>query len=214
MAYPHPFLRLVLGGRIYNSDIFTFSMSLSNGGQATEPPDEVPQGIIDAAAALFTFGGVISSGAALQWIKLNQIGQDGRYTEDTTVLYDYPADVPGTAPTCFPAPQVALCITLRTAVSRGPATRGRFYLPTPFMAPGAQGYLTLANQQTVATEVRTFLNDVVAALPGYALVVMSETGSGAMREVTTVSVGRVLDTIRSRRNAFDESYWDLPLEVP
>lgn len=207
MAYPGNFLRLVVGGDLYApGDVFTWSLSLYRPAEMYSPPDEVPEDVVDATTAFFTDSTAISSGARLRWIKLNQIGEDGRYTELNTVQYDYDTPYPIGANTARVAPQVSLAITLRTAASRGLASRGRFYIPLPARALETTGLLSPTAQGDYAEAATDYLDALNAALTPWRVSVMSEVGDGAVRPVTYVQVGRVLDTIRSRRNAFTENY--------
>lgn len=215
MTYLRPFLRLVgIGSLFGHTEDFTFSMSLVTGPTAAPPPAEVPQAIIDAFTALW--GSVaISQYARLQTIKLNQIGTNGRYTGDSTVLYDFDGDgLPGVGTTSVPA-QLAYCVSLYTDKPRGRAARGRFYLPLPTSPVDATGTLTLGNVQQWAAGVDAFLEAVSTGVPGHALGVVSDVGTGAENYVTQVKYGRVIDTIRSRREGLTENYYDgLVLPAP
>lgn len=209
MVYPAPFLRLVASGTLYNTDIFSWSLSFArdfpDGGSLA--PNEVPQGVIDAVSA-FHNSSVHAAQARLTMIKLNEIGTDGRYTnQGDTVLHEFETPIPGVSANT-PPPQTSLAITLRTAKRRGRAHAGRFYTPLPgYSLTG--GMLSSANQQDAALAATTMLDAITAALPGsYRPFVMSDLGTGTMEPVTHVAVGRVLDTIRSRRNAFAEEYFE------
>lgn len=209
MVYPAPFLRLVVSGTLYNTDIFSWSLSFARDfpDSGSLAPTEVPQGVIDAVSA-FHDTSLHASGAKLTMIKLNEIGTDGRYTnQGDTVLHEFETPLAGRSANT-PPPQTALAITLRTAKRRGRAHAGRFYTPVPGYTL-VNGMLSSADQQAAAISATTMLNAVTAALPGsYRPYVMSDLGTGTMEPVTHVAVGRVLDTIRSRRNAFTEEYFD------
>lgn len=212
MAYPTRFLRLVVSGTLYETDIFSWSLAFApnfpDGPLA--PPDEVPQGVIDAITA-FHNTSLHASEARLTMIKLNEIGTDGRYTnQGDTVLHEFETPVRGVSANT-PAPQTSLAITLRTNKRRGRAHAGRFYTPLPGYSL-VKGMLSPADQQSAVNTATTMLEAVTAALPdGYAPAVMSDLGTGESEIVRYVAVGRVLDTIRSRRNAFTEEYLDGPL---
>lgn len=211
MPYPMPFLRMVVSGTLYNTDIFSWSVAFAPDFPPGPlvPPAEVPQGVIDAVTA-FHNTSLHSAQARLTMIKLNEIGKDGRYTnQGDTVLHEFETSVPGVS-AATPPPQTALAITLRTNKRRGRAHAGRFYTPLPGYSL-SNGMLSAANQQAAVTAATTMLEAVTAALPvGYAPAVMSDIGTGKSEVVRYVSVGRVLDTIRSRRNAFTEQYVDGP----
>lgn len=207
MTYAVPHLRLVVSGTLYATDRFSWGLSLMRDfNSSAEAPATVPQGVIDAVVAMHTnTGASIASNARLDLIKLNEIGTNGRYlNQGETVLHEFETPVAGPGGH-FQAPQIALAVTLGTAKRRGRAHSGRFYLPVPG-AGGSTGMIDAGRQATIAAGALDMINDLEAALPGWAVAVMSDVGTGTQERVTHVKVGRVLDTIRSRRNAFTEEY--------
>lgn len=203
MVYAAPHLRLVLSGTLYDVEGFSFGLNLIGGGSA---PSEVPQAVIDACTAYFTAVNIDNS-AVLRTIKLNLIGTDGRYASDSdTVVHDYP--LPGIAGigTQNPPPQIALAVSLMTNKQRGRASKGRFYLPLPTLPVGSDGMLTSANALSYAEPTAVFINDLNEALPEFTVGVVSDIGTGAQSAVTGVRVGRVYDTIRSRRRSLPEAH--------
>lgn len=210
MTYPLPFLRLVVSGTLFTSESFSFGISLINDFGTGEAPLEVPQGVIDATEAYIARPTTkLSNAAVLTTIKLNEIGTDGRYTSATdTVLAEVNPTVAGALGIQTP-PQIALAVTLRTGARRGLAASGRYYLPSPILALAATGVLDAADVLGVRDSSVTWLNEVNAALPGWDVGVVSDVGVGAQRAVTGVQVGRVYDTIRSRRTSLREQYGDL-----
>lgn len=209
MAYPHSFLRLVALGDIYSVETFSFSLSLSPVAP-TEVPDDVPDGVMDAVETFFTSSGLISQRCRLQSLKLNEIGEDGRYVNNDTVQRSYDAPVPGASPANPPA-QVALVVSLATALARGRGHAGRFYVPACALQVGTNGTTGSANALTVAQQAWTMLTAIETALPGYQVAVMSDIGAGKAVPVTAVRVGQVLDTIRSRRDKLPEEYVTFPI---
>jgi hypothetical protein len=212
MTYAQPFLRLVVAGDLYGVEQFSFSMSLINDfGSAPDAPDEVPAGVISAVTDYFA-GLPISGAAVLRYIKLNLIGTNGRYvSESETVVHDFTVPYPKGSGAGSPAPQLALAVSLGTARARGRAHAGRFYLPTPSVSLGADGRIDAALTDGIAVETVEFFANLHAALPGWEVGVTSDLGTGAQFPVTHVRVGRVLDTIRSRRTSLDEDYKQRPV---
>lgn len=206
MAYKAPFLRLVVLGTLYDTDVFSFSLSLRRTVVGPPPPDEVPEGIIDAVHAFWvSTANLISQHAVLQTLKLNEIGVDGKYTQDSTVLYDFDPPVQGSAGG-NPAPQISLAISTATANARGRAHAGRFYLPAPATDPDATGMLPASRVAIYMSEAKVMLDAINAGISTHQLAVVSNLGAGYEHDITGIRVGRVLDTIRSRRSAFDEAY--------
>lgn len=214
MAYPAPFLRLVASGTLFGVESWSWSLSLvPNFPGDGDVPDSVPNGVVTAVSAFHASVHVASSAARLNTLKLNLIGEDGRYVnQGETVLHDYGTPgVPGFTVPAYPA-QVSLAVTLRTARSRGRAHAGRFYLPnptTPLVA--ADGRISVQTATDIANAAETMLQAINTAVDGYYVGVASDVGAGAFEEVTGVAVGRTLDTIRSRRTSIPEAYVEVPL---
>lgn len=204
MTYPANFLRLAVTGPLHTTESFTYTLSFMRTVSGTAAPTSVPAGV---RSAVETFHAAVSSSAAkIQRIKLNEIGPAGKYVSPQTVEHDYAGSpFAGTGAVSNP-PQIALAVTLRTAVDRGRASSGRFFIPSPLAGVLADGTLAPAFASTVLGHVNTFLGSMHTALPGYRVCVASNVGTGTIREVDHVEVGRVLDTIRSRRAKLPEAY--------
>ena len=209
MAYPTPFLRLVASGSLFTVEQFSFSMSLipafNNDPEGTAP-SEVPQDMIDAFET-FWLTSTVSASARLEVLKLNLIGEDGRYASDSeTVLHDYGSTgIAGGGGNQYPA-QVALAVSLRTIRSRGRAHAGRFYLPTPALTIGSDGRVAEATVEIVATRIVELVDAINDSVTGFRVGVASDVGTGRHQPVTGITIGRTLDTIRSRRTSIPEGY--------
>lgn len=206
MAYPHNIFRLVMSGTLAGSETFSYGITIDKTFTTGSAPEEVPVGVLDAVEAFHSDANIaIGTQAVLTMVKFNEIDVNGRYAStENTVLHEFDPGIPGTGGNTMP-PQVALAVTLRTAQRRGRASSGRFYIPKLGGAIGTDGRLAAAQALQVATVATTFLNDLNTALDGIGRVaVASDIGTGAINPVTHVEVGRVLDTIRSRRRSLDE----------
>lgn len=117
--------------------------------------------------------------------------------------HDFETSIPGVGTSNLPA-QIANVVTLRTAAQRGRASSGRFYYPATGRVVSSDGRLSAATAAAVAVDATTLLNSLNAALPDWQVAVMSSIGTGTTRPVTHVEVGRVLDTMRSRRRSLEE----------
>lgn len=69
------------------------------------------------------------------------------------------------------------------------------------------GVLAEGDVQQIQTSVDALLTGIAAAVPGYRLGVTSNLGTGTERNVIGARYGRVLDTVRSRREKFTENYY-------
>ena len=207
--YPNDFYRLVVSGSLHATEEFSFGLSVipdTNLSGGPLPYEEVPQGIIDAVTA-FMSSGIISSAAKANLIKFNRIAPNGKYADQgNTVFHEIPGGVGGSqGPTH--APQVAIAVSLGTAKSRGRAARGRFYVPSPNVQLQADtGAVSTGFAESVRLAAVTLINAVNESVAGHYVGVASEVGTGAFEPVTSVRVGRALDTIRSRRTSIPEAY--------
>lgn len=154
----------------------------------------------------------VSSAAKLAYLKMNVVDQAGHYVENNTIEHVFAPVVSGYASANPPPNQITLCVSLTTEFSRGPAHRGRFYLPLPgFGVDATTGVVSAGSIGVVATSAAAFI-EALADEPGLdvfrgmRVCVMSKIGSGSTNVVTGVDVGRVLDTQRRRRAELPESY--------
>jgi hypothetical protein len=163
------------------------------------------------AAALATFhasaDAQIAPSAVLTFMKLNDIGVDGRYLQPITHEHIFANIAGGGTAAKTPPNQVACAVSLLTAVSRGPAHRGRFYMPLPTVTPYGDGGFDPTQRDSIVTAATTLLTALNAADAGHKVAVFSrKSGAAAHRLVTSIKVGRVLDTQRRRRSSLVEAY--------
>ena len=151
----------------------------------------------------------LAPAAILETVKFASIGEDGKYDTDPVTI-DV-VDAPG-GKTDFPQsgmvlPQAA-CVVSLTSARRGPTGKGRVFLPMPNvqldntlrMTPNFQG----AIQASAAAWLVACKNEPGFDLNGLRPVIISSKGYSS--EVKGVRVGRVLDTMRSRRTSIPEDY--------
>ena len=118
------------------------------------------------------------------------------------------------------APQVSVVVSTRTALQRGPAAKGRFYLPPIYVTMGPNWRLTSSHQQALSTSAKALLTGLqwqsfgVSSQEAVVPAVVSPTShlnsgqlpEGVVQPITSVRVGDVFDTMRSRRAQMAESY--------
>lgn len=134
---------------------------------------------------------------------------DGTSTTGVWERYFLPAPAQGIATNSEMPLQIATVVTLDAGGPRG-GRFGRFYLPALSLTPdlgrwpagAAEGLVE--NVQTALAAVNTALSTAVADV--VELVVASGRGDGENRPVRELRVGRVPDTMRSRRSALNEDY--------
>lgn len=149
----------------------------------------------------------IAGAAKLSFVKTNAIGTDGHYMSSLT-NEQVVADVAGGGAAIPPHPnQVALAISLTTGFSRGPAHRGRFYMPLPMFLPGADGLISVSDRNYAQAAAQALVTGINATNSSWKVGVFSrKAGAAAHRPVTGVAVGRALDTQRRRRRSLTELY--------
>lgn len=205
MPFPSTHVYLSLAGPLRTSETWSIGLRLSNNFFPTT--QEAQQALLDDFAPIVTgwwdVNGVSGSAAALQTVKLNNIGPDGKYLNDWTNRVDL--QTPVASGTASPYPnQVACVVTLETGATRGYAHRGRVFMPAPIGTLGTDGRLTEPAAQDIVDDMKVFLDLINGYEALGEVIVGSNVGAGRFRPVTGISVGRVLDTMRSRRTSLEE----------
>lgn len=211
MPYPGQFHRLVIIGSLY-ADIWNTTLSIVPSGLGELGMPAVDDTTLNAVKDdiynwwnLGSFSPIVA--CKLTGFKLNRIDASGHYMDETKE-YTWPAPINGITSSNI-APQLATVATLRTAVLRGRGSKGRMYLPPNAnqTSLGGDGRSTTTQAHDVAVGVKDLIDRLNAT---YTLVgrvgVASDAGAGRFEHVTEVSVGRVVDTVRSRRSALQEDY--------
>lgn len=213
MPYPQAFIRTVAQGTAWSGKE-TWSTGLNLVHNFEEPSDPLvpaqPQDLQpwwDAWAQWFTrTTSRISTVATLEVVKVNVIGIDGRYrNESETFQFEAPAVTRGANSSAAAAPQLSCAISLVTNKRRGPGSKGRFYPPAPVVFAEGDGLITVAEAQGMADSAATLIT-ALNGLHSYDVGVTSAVGTGYSNVVRSVRVGRVIDTIQRRRSALDEEY--------
>lgn len=141
------------------------------------------------------------------------VGTDGKYVgggAQSTTIYNYATPQAGQGTGVMPF-STAVCISLRTANSRGPASNGRVYWPKLAVPVSPTlGTWAIGEGQGIANKTATLINSINAActaiLGGGGFVsVMSEVGP-RHAIVTSVRVGHKPDRQERREKNIAEAY--------
>jgi hypothetical protein len=225
-----PHWRLTLSGTLGTGtpapEIWSLGMSI---GASAGPLGGVPsQDVFDAMCAavtpLITAGGMgIANTVRLTSVQVAAINASGHFATGADGAYqrlikDYSGQqLVGNAAHSTEPPQAALVVSLNTS-RVGRVGKGRFYLPMPCFPTAAADLLISA---AAATSVRDVVKERLTALnaamangtpPQGPRVCVASGGSlkngtpPGNYPVTSVRIGRAIDTVRSRRNALQESY--------
>lgn len=161
----------------------------------------------------------ISPAAKLSYVKANRIDINGLYMDQVTNEYLYPDYAGGGNGGALMPNQATIAVSLTTGFSRGPAHRGRFYLPLPSILLDPDGRISGGSAGALAGSTKTFI-EALADVPGLdtperlkPCVMSRKAGAATHREITGVDVGRVIDTQRRRRRSLNEEYMHTTLEL-
>ncbi len=197
-----------LGQAIGGTEAFSFGVNLDKAtGDAVQPNQAQFDDLVADSIAFFarpTTG--IRAATLLRTVKLARIGVDGKYVERPFIAAVNQAG--GATTGTIHAFQTALAVSLLTD-GYGPTRKGRFYLPTPnAVVSEVDGSITAVAATNVRDSVVTWL-EAINDEPGIDALnwgVAIASSKGYNTRVSGVRVGRVLDTIRSRRTSLLESY--------
>lgn len=200
--------RLVWGGRLFDQESWSCSLHIGS-----TPGVNLAASTFSAAltAWMARASSNLSGSAKLDFIKFNQINPvTGRYSLPTSEELVQNDLAVGTVPAAFG--QLSLAVSTRTALARGRGHAGRFYPPIGDVAIDTITGLTNGTVVAdVGTSAATLLRDINTSLAGTGqLVVFSKVGQ-SVETITGVRVGRVMDTMRSRRRSLVEAGAVTPL---
>jgi hypothetical protein len=220
MAYPTHAL-LAWGGTLHGVEQHVTTMRLVGNAGSELGDDEAQAFMANLEPALRTYitGGGFHSGYRVTWMKLNNIGPDGKYVSKTnTNRRDFVTVMNGGSTSGHPA-QIALACTLTTTAQRGLASKGRFYQGglglSGYTPATADGLISATQAADFGNRCKTLLEAINnnpgldANFGGYDVHIVSDgglSGVGVARKVTGIKVGRVLDTQRRRRGSLVENY--------
>lgn len=209
MAYPEHWL-LSFGGSLvpseetWNCGIRLAITSVGLGGEMDEE-----QYLTDTAVpALTTWFGTstakIAATTTLTFVKCNKIAPDGTYADPSNSHTRTVNVAGGGGATGLHPLQVSYCLTwLTDEASRGPASRGRIYVPRPTLSVDAAGDVGSSDRIGAATAGANLLNslDVTLGGPGGSTLrpcIVSPLGPGYAHQIDDVRVDSQLDIQRSR----------------
>lgn len=217
-AAPHN-LMVIYGGHSAGPDADVWSMGVRFGSESEQGvavrDDVAAERVLDHVSASVQawwdrMANNLPTTTTLSGVKVNAIGTDGRYVlKDKTYQRDFATPLPGrsAASTALPA-QLSCVVTLRTASSRGRASKGRVYLPPMASNVLAGSRIAAGNADLFATTFAQLLSAVNAPPTGTGdlgrAIVASDLGLGITRHVVSVDVGDRVDVQRRRANALRE----------
>lgn len=208
-------IKIVFRGVFDNTpEIWSFSTKWSS--KHAGDPDAAAANVIEADV-ITALNGLFNnawwqSSAICDGYRAYDIGTDGNMVGNPNIVeWVGAARIKGSAAAHKYPPQIALCVTTE-AENRGPGRYGRFFLPGPAIALDTDARLSSGGVGTYVSSVTQFLKDVSDAidapftLTGSSMLNVSAVGTGSSQVVKRVRIGRVYDTLRTRRGALQEEY--------
>lgn len=215
MPYTEPHWLITIGGTAWaQTETWQLGIRARVEGGANQPVDQqlLANALATPTQTFFTAAELgISANVSLRWIKAASINSDGHYSYTTAPgLYTYVTPPVG-ANSSNVVPQQTLAVTTLTAEARGRASKGRFYLPACYRAVTSTGLISSADADAIESVARTWLLAINGTAQVSSVAVMSKLGEGTTHNITAVGVGRVFDTMRSRRRSLPETRTPLAL---
>jgi len=229
MTYSTAHYYLTYGGSQYGTrEIWQtglrFAPSLENYNDPAELQNQLEDAIsvddcLTAAGDMIAnpAGVMWSNAIKVSWAKVAVITEAGKYYADPKVAQS--SGRPGSAGSFGHPAQLAVAVSHWSGENLGHANHGRAYLPAPHTMIQSvsvlDGLATVEQADGLKDLYATFVNRVAGEISTIIIatdpVIMSTIGTGQHKEITSIGVGRVIDTIRKRRNGLDEmtTYRDL-----
>jgi hypothetical protein len=213
MAVPRH-LKVVVRGQFDNTpEIWSYSMRFDRTlwGEGDAHAEDLQDGGMLTALTAFHSTSLFSPETRVTGWRAYDIGEDGRMEGNPKVVEIATASQPkGTASSRMPI-QTSLVVTTE-AENRGPARYGRFFLPGPAKNLGTDYRILASDALLYLNAAVTFYKavsdriDVDFSVTGVKAINVSNIGTGAQQTIRNLRVGRVYDTLRSRRGALLEEY--------
>lgn len=216
MVYAHKVCRVTFSGKMYSgAEEWSTGHFLGQESDDSEVPEEsMAQTIADNFAQVFVAGNMkISNQFTFDTCKLASIGTDG-HTITSEVVYAAPAGGPwnGAATTNHHPPQCSLVVTLQSDRPRGPASKGRMYLPG-YAGTIEAGRVPSADRENMSVLLQTYFQTYMDQFWAPGSLILAAKNSGPLGivpaqndYVETIKLGDVIDTQRRRRNGLSEVY--------
>jgi hypothetical protein len=156
----------------------------------------------------------ISWAFVLDGVKISHWDAAGTQLTANTVFSDGIAAQAGARQTNVP-PQVALAVSFRGSVARGPGANGRMYVPGYLTIPTVSGHVEQNDINKIGTTADTCFTGINADLAGAAGEYLINASKGAAGppavaprnvRITSLRIGDVIDTIQRRKNGLREGY--------
>jgi hypothetical protein len=192
-----------LGGYASGLEIFSYGFSLRQVASEITQANRVAIAALVKAHFLDVKSGVTGCGF-LDDVSFANVGGDGKQIGDTVRI---PSQAQGNYNGALHPPQVTARVSLSDGL-RGRSHRGGWYMPYTGWAISTNGYAQATDAANLRDSTLALIRGInavfgAAGTVSPSVVIASQIG---LLPVTTVRVGNVLDTMRTRRNALAETY--------
>lgn len=222
MPYPDHYRAVIDGvftnnaGTVIERWSTSYRVAASNGftSSALNESDYIDNELTDFANRLINLSGLYPSTVRVEKLSFNRIAPTGRYADSTSHFKELPGgdQITGSVSASIQWPlQLAVVATLRSDKARGPASHGRMFLPMPQVGMTDNRVIHPTDVTTLCTAVRDAFEHADGTQTGlvgsrfYPALVTPKGTAGEAREVLSVEVGSVVDTMRSRRTSLVEA---------
>jgi hypothetical protein len=211
-----------LGTTYGGAEIWTCGFYLGHEAQNAPVPSQANADAIGARwQTFFTSASVgISHAVSCTALKVSRLGTDGKTILSNTQYHNYTTPLVGGGLRNIP-PQVALAVSFKSGIARGPGANGRMYLPQPAFDVQSTGHLNSADIGPLMTAAKTLFDginsDMSAITGGPVYLINASKGNAAKGEapvnskIVSIRIGDVVDTIQRRRDHLREVYQTLAL---
>lgn len=216
MAFAHSVTRVTISGTMFGgAEQWSTGFYLGEEGSDVSNPTTAAAEAIGARwQTYFTSAGAsIANDYLTTQVKMAQMDASGATDLDNVVYYNYTTPPAGAnAATQYP-PQISLAVTLKSALTRGLAAKGRMYLPGVCHPVDTNGKIASATVGAHATLLQTMFDGINTDVGIAGRLILASKGRTTVptsppvnAEVTSLALGDVFDTQRRRRNALVETY--------
>jgi hypothetical protein len=216
MAFAYDVWHVTAFGRLFQgAEEFSFGFWMGHDNNDAGVPTQANANTIHNRVKTF-FGAAnshISWAAVLDGVKIQHWDAAGTLnTGNTQFSTGIAAQAGGEARN--QVPQVALAVSFRGGIARGPGANGRMFVPMFVNIPTVSGHIEQNDVNGISGTAKTMfdgINSDFAAGAGERLILASKGGTNPVTAplnvvVTSLRVGDVVDTIQRRRNGLRENF--------
>lgn len=219
MAYPNGFARITIQGAAFqDTEIWNTGFNIINSPSVNIDIPTLERYAAIVASRWKTFFNPGSGGNQFPQtlytnsIKASHIGLNGYVVGNNVVEEFFEPRLRGTRSSSYPPGQLAMVVTLRSQVRKGPGALGRMYIPCPINNVLEDGLVEPTYIRSFSNQFSAFINGVNADLNDGELVgLTSPAGDGVQSAVTSFRVDNRIDTQRRRTNNLPSSGTFVPV---